>query len=150
MKKLDLNMAAGEFDAISDEHQLFYNTETGAFDFYMDSIYTGIDDDAERFDDDCWVATPSQRDIGEYDIMVDFAETVTEPRTNELLCVALEGRGAFRRFKDTLHRVGLVDEWYDFKHKAYVEIAREWCERNNIPYVNNSGTGKAKPADLPT
>ena len=101
MKKLDLNKAADEFEIISDEHQLFYNKETGEFDFYIDPIYSGIEDDAEKFEDDCWIAAPSQRELGEYDIMVSFAETVTDPRANELLCVALEGRGAFRRFKDS-------------------------------------------------
>ena len=91
---------------------------------------------AEKFEDDIWIAAPSQRDIREYDIMADFTETVSDPRKNELLCVALEGRGAFRRFKDTLHRVDLADEWYTFKRKAYVEIAREWCEENGIKYLD--------------
>jgi len=36
-----------------------------------------------------------------------------------------------------LYRVDLVDEWYSFKHKAFVEIAREWCERHNIEYIEN-------------
>ena len=146
MKKLDLNHAAGEFEAISDEHQLFYNIETGEFDFYIDPIYSGIEDDYERFEEECWIAAPGQRDLNEYDIMADFAESVTDPRANELLSVALEGKGAFRRFKDTLHRVGLADEWYDFKHKAFVDIAREWCEENEIEYINDVKSQKQKPA----
>ena len=139
MKKLDLNEAAGEFEIISDEHQLFYNTITGEFDLYIDPIYTGMEDDAEKFEEDCWIAAPRQRDLNEYDIMADFADTVTDPRKNELLSVALEGRGAFRRFKDTLHRVGLTDEWYAFKRRAFAEIAWEWCEDNNIEYVDTTG-----------
>ena len=31
MNKLDLNKAADEFEMINDEHQLFYNIETGEF-----------------------------------------------------------------------------------------------------------------------
>ena len=96
MKKLDLNEVAEEFEMIDGETRLFYNTETGEFDSYSD--YNDFDDgDPERFEEDCWVAAPSQRDINEYDIMADFAGTVTDPRKSELLCVALEGRGAFRR-----------------------------------------------------
>ena len=63
---------------------------------------------------------------------------------NELLHVALEGRGAFRRFKDTLHRVGLTNEWYAFKRKAYIEIAREWCVENEIEYTDDEEPRKAK------
>jgi len=146
MKKINLKTAAEEFEMISDETHLFYNTDTGEFDFYSD--FAGFDDDdSEKFEEGCWIAAPRQRDIGEYDMMVDFADTVKDPRANELLCVALEGRGTFRRFKDTLHRVDLIEEWYSFKHKAYVELAREWCEENDIPYENTAaGEGK----DVPT
>lgn len=142
MKKLSLDMVAEEFEIISAEINLFFNTETGAFDFsgdFMDSE----DDDPERFEEDCWIRCPSQHDINEYNIMTDFVDTVTDPRANELLSVALEGKGAFRRFKDTLHRVGLMDAWYVFKREAYIYIAREWCEENGIPYEDTKP--KTKP-----
>jgi len=141
-KKLDLGAAAEEFEMISSDTHLFYNVRTGEFDFYNDFMDLE-DDDAEKFEYDDWVSAPHQQDIGEYDIMVDFAETVSDPRKNELLSVSLEGRGAFRRFKDTLHRVGLIDEWYTFKHEAYIEIAREWCEKKGIEYVDKTGTLKS-------
>ena len=146
MNKLDLKKAASEFEAISDDHQLFYNIESGEFDFYIDPIYSGIEDDYERFEEDCWIRCPRQRDLREYDIMADFAATVGDPHVNELLSVALEGKGAFRRFKDTLHRVGLTDEWYAFKHKAYVEIVREWCEENGIEYMETEETRRPEAA----
>ena len=38
----------------------------------------------------------------EYGWMVEFAETVADRRLREKLDVALDGRGAFRRFKDVL------------------------------------------------
>ena len=146
MKMLDLKKAAEEFEIISSDTQLFYNIETGEFDYYSD--FMDIDDaDAEKFEDDAWICAPRQYDINEYDIMVDFTDTVTDPRKNELLSVSLEGRGAFRRFKDTLHRVGLVDEWYSFKHKAFMEIAREWCEENDIEYLDDTKTRKQKPVE---
>ena len=146
MRKLDLKKAAGEFEMISDEHQLFYNIETGEFDFYIDPIYSGIEDDSERFEDDCWVAAPRQHDLREYDIMADFADTINDPRKHELLAVALAGKGAFRRFKDTVHRVGIADEWYEFKHEAYVEKAREWCEENGIEYIDEARESEQKPS----
>jgi len=146
MKKLDLDDAAEEFETIDSETHLFYNTETGEFDFYsyfMDSE----DADTEKFEEGCWIAAPDQQDINEYSMMARFANDITDPRANELLSVALEGRGAFRRFKDSLYRVGLADEWYSFKHEEYVGIAKEWCIENHIPYV--SKTPKAKPKQAP-
>ena len=137
MKKLLLNEIAGEFEMIDAETHLFYNIETGEFGFYT-AFMSMDDEDTKRFEEDCWIACPNQRDIGEYDIMVDFTDTVTDLHKNELLSVALEGKDAFRRFKDTLHRVGLSDEWYAFKHSAFVELAREWCDDNGLGYVGEA------------
>jgi len=133
MKKLDLSKAAQEFEMIDAETHLFYNTETGEFDFYSDFMDSG-EGSKEKFEESCWVAAPGQHDINEYDMMTRFTEAITNPRANELLCIALEGKGAFRRFKDTLHRVDMTDEWYAFKREAYIDLAREWCDNNGIPY----------------
>ena len=147
MKKLDLNSVAREFDIIDSQTHLFYNTETGEFDYYMDFM-DSENNDYEKFEEDCWISAPRQSDIGEYDMMVEFAETVTDQRANKLLCSAIVGKGAFRRFKDTLDRVGLRDEWYDFKHNAYVNLAREWCEENDIPYESTAPNAKqTQPVD---
>ena len=77
MKTLDLNEAANEFEAINDEHPLFYNTDTGEFEFYIDPIYSGIEDDAERFEQDCWIAAPSRWDIREYDTILNHGINVS-------------------------------------------------------------------------
>jgi len=141
--KLDLAMAADEFEMIDAETHLFYNIRTGEFDFY--SEHMDVEDaDAEKLDDESWIAAPSQRDIREYEIMVDFAETISDHSKSELLSVALDGSGAFRRFKDTLSRVSLEDEWYSFKRNAFIEIAREWCETNGIDYIDNSNPRKSE------
>jgi len=136
MKKIDLNDVAEEFEMISSDASLFYNKTTGEFEYYCD-FFGGNEDDCEKYEEDDWIAAPDHQDINEYSIMVDFIETITNPRKNELLSVAIEGKGAFRRFKDTLHRVDLTDEWYAFKHKAFVEIAREWCKENDIEYIGD-------------
>ena len=134
MEKLSLNEVAEQFEMINTETHLFYNIETGEFDYYGDFMDYD-EEDIERFEEDCWIACPSQWDIDGYRIMLDFISTVIDPRKNELLSVAIEGKGAFRRFKDTLYRVDLVDEWYDFEHDAYKKIAKEWCERNGLSYM---------------
>jgi len=147
-KKLDLSEAAGEFEMIGSETHLFYNVETGEFDFYIDFMEEDIAD-VEKFEDDAWVAAPSQWDIGEYNIMTDFTESVSDRQKRDMLRVALHGKGAFRRFKDTLDRVRLVDEWYAYKRKAYIKAAREWCERNDIPYLDSAEALDAESEQQP-
>jgi hypothetical protein len=63
-----------------------------------------------------------------YEDMVDFAERVTDSRAQRRLLTALEGKGAFRRFKDELHRGApqLVQEWYAFRDARAHRRAVEW------------------------
>jgi hypothetical protein len=146
MKKLKLSEIADEFTVISSESSLFYNTETGEFEYYSGYMDLG-DDDIEKYENGIYIAAPSQWDLDEYSIMEEFVGTVADPYKNELLSVAIEGKGAFRRFKDTLYRVDLTDLWYTFKNNAFIEIAREWCEGNGIEYVQNA-TANASDSDL--
>jgi len=130
---LTLDRIAEEFELIDSETTVFYNIETGEFDSLAD-YYNEDSDDSERFEEECWISAPSQLDIDEYSIMEEFADTVTDEHTQELLIVALNGKGAFRRFKDAVSRAGLREEWFSFRHAAFCEIAREWCEDNGIAY----------------
>ena len=51
--------------------------------------------------------------------MVQFTRTIDDPRLRELLEVALDGRGAFRRFKDMLARWPKERErWFAFHDKC--------------------------------
>ena len=50
------------------------------------------------------------------------------------LQAAVHGRGAFRRFKDAVHRLGIADEWYRFREVALEEIAIEFLEAHGIAY----------------
>ena len=134
MKKVDLNRVAGEFEMISTDTHVYYNKETGEFDFYMDSMMDSEYDNSEKFEDGNWIAGPDIDEIDEYDMMVDFACTVEDPRAKELFSIALDGKGAFRRFRDVLDRTNLSEEWYAFRSNAYVRVARRWCIGNDIPF----------------
>ncbi|MCL1809776.1 MAG: UPF0158 family protein [Clostridiales bacterium] len=143
-KYVYLEDVAEELDMAFDDSTTFYNTETGEFTYYSENFSNEIDQD--EFEDEKYIALPSRYDIREYDMMAEFADALQDERKSELLLVALEGKGAFRRFKDTLPRVGLEKEWYKFKDEAFVEVARKWCEENEIPYKVRSGAyaGSAK------
>jgi hypothetical protein len=84
--------------------------------------------DEEDFDDPKrWLGIdPAGSDAGWQD-MADFIDAVTDPGRADRLSIAIEGRGAFRRFKDVLHR--WPDEaarWYAFSEDRKLGRAREW------------------------
>ncbi len=41
-------------------------------------------------------------------------------------------KGAYRRFKDFLIRVGALERWHDYENEAKEKALREWCAENGI------------------
>ena len=69
----------------------------------------------------------------EYDWMAEFASTVGDARLRDLLEVALNGRGAFRRFKDVLHgHPAERERWFAFRDGQVRAAASEWLAENEI------------------
>jgi hypothetical protein len=79
-----------------------------------------------------FIALPGKFEIHEWSIMEHFARSLTDAAMSDELDAALHGRGAFRRFKDALHRLGIADEWYRFRDAALEEIAIEFLETHGI------------------
>lgn len=78
---------------------------------------------------------PTQFEVHEYQIMERFCLTIKDPRTSDELYYAIKGRGAFRRFKEAIHRFGIADDWYRYRDETLKEMAIAWCQRNGISYV---------------
>ncbi len=68
-------------------------------------------------------------------VMVSLRDVIEEmDLASDELQAAVYGRGAFRRFKDAVHRLGIADEWYRFRDAALEEIAVEFLEAHGIAY----------------
>jgi hypothetical protein len=84
-----------------------------------------------------WLTLPSQWDIHEYEMMEKFCYSIEDDDHREQLLRAIQGKGAFRYFRDTCDRLGLTEDWYAFRDQAYEEIAVRWLEARDIPYVRD-------------
>jgi hypothetical protein len=126
--------STGKFVTISDEY--IHVAESGApLDDHPEWEQEVIRETAEFLarEDDCDdVPLPTRYDIHEYAIMERFCSTVENRNIANDLFRAIAGKGAFRRFKDTLQRHGIEKKWYAYKDEAYKEIAREWCEEHHV------------------
>jgi hypothetical protein len=68
-----------------------------------------------------------------YQWMVNFVDEMVVPvdeKAAEKLFIALNGKGAFRRFKDTLHRVDdkWLQAWYQWRDKQLKAAVDEWLK----------------------
>ncbi len=77
---------------------------------------------------------PIQYEINEYQIMVDFIEKIDNLEIKNNLQRLIQGKGAFRRFKDYCLEINIIQDWYDFKEQKYKEIAINWCKQNELKY----------------
>lgn len=88
---------------------------------------------------DRYVPVPEIPSREEYDLMERFAETVSDPALRRLLDVALDGKGAFRRFKDVLYDYPEEqDRWFKYRNAAMEEHVREWLDEIGIEPVAKS------------
>ena len=66
-------------------------------------------------------------------MMEDFIDSLTDP-AHTRLAGTIRGKGAFRRFKDTVRQLEIDDQWYEFRDAEYARKAMEWCIENNLEF----------------
>ena len=69
-----------------------------------------------------------------YQDMVDFVHRISDERVGRRLARAIQGSGAFRRFKDELHEEypHLLPVWYVFRDARARRRAVEWLAENSL------------------
>jgi hypothetical protein len=75
-------------------------------------------------------------------MMASFAATREDETVGRRLSRALHGAGAFRRFKDDVHALGVADQWYAYRDERYRALAMEWCEEHGIEWEVEDGAAK--------
>jgi len=87
-----------------------------------------------------YIALPSQFDIHEWEIMEKFCYSIDDKDISHSLLNAIHGAGAFRYFKDLIHKCGMQNQWYKFRDETIERIAIEWCEVNQIEFIKGKST----------
>ena len=128
--KIDLDELCSAMADSSCEHEYYLDLETGEILFisdYMDDEEIGKLKDQVEEDSDRYERIPEAESHEGYEDMVEFIATVKDERLVELLEVAINGKGAFRRFKDVLLNYPEEREsWFQFKDDRMEEKALEW------------------------
>jgi hypothetical protein len=74
-----------------------------------------------------------RNEYDEYELVEEFIGTISEVEVREELFEAIQGKGAFRRFKDAIREYDIEKQWYDFKENKLKELVIEWCEEKGLP-----------------
>ncbi len=133
MVKLDEVIEGLEFVNSCIDEYAYFNPETDEIFYIGEYDIINDEDDYEKVIGNS-IELPSKFDIDEYSMMEDFIDTIDDTRLHNQLCIAINGSGAFRRFKDTCINFEIIEDWYKFRDNKYREIAIDWCRKNNIDF----------------
>ena len=142
-KKKTLKIGLDElYDAMENssyEVEYYLDLKTGEILFVsqgMDDAVTGklkiqIGEELDRYE-----LIPKAESYEGYRDMQAFIATVEDDHLSELLEVAINGKGAFRRFKDVLLNYPEERErWFQFKDDRMKERALEWLDDIDVTLV---------------
>ena len=94
---------------------------------------------------------PNKKQIHTYAIMEEYvkASPWLDVRERERLHIALQGTGPFKRFRDEAHRLGLEEDWLQYRDRRFEQMAREWCAQRHIS-LPVPGSGPSPKASGPS
>lgn len=104
----------------------YYDPSDGTAIMIMDGEAVTDEDSEPDPDERGWIALEPYDTHDGYRDMTDFADAVTDPILADRLSRALDGRGAFRRFRDTLAEDGLYPVWARFSDARLDTNTIEW------------------------
>jgi len=126
LEQVDLRSLAEALEDHSPETRWWFDPRTGDTEPYLaDPVYVDPDEDDPLDRGLIQIEPIPSRDA--YGDMEDFIARVRDPRARDLLERAVAGRGAFRRFKDTLLDFqDLREVWFAFHDARMENRAIQW------------------------
>ncbi|MCF7792618.1 MAG: UPF0158 family protein [Candidatus Cloacimonetes bacterium] len=111
------------------EVRYYFNKETREVDYSVEYIIEEQDNEEGRIDFSDWIEIEGIKSYEKYNLMQDFTARQND-RLREILDVALNGKGTFRRFKDVLYRYPEEEKnWYEFEHNWLKQRAIEFLDK---------------------
>jgi hypothetical protein len=130
-------------DQLEEIHETYGDPESGAVDWpkvlpeldladwEKESIQEA--DAIESNQDERYLAIPQVGSREGYNEMAEFIETVSDPAMASELERAIQGKGAFRRFKDVLLKYPQERErWFQFQNERTRQRVLDWLESEGI------------------
>jgi Uncharacterised protein family (UPF0158) len=83
---------------------------------------------------DRYLALPTEFDVHEREIMKEFALAMESGGIRDELLHAIQGGGAFQKFRAALRSYDIEKSWFAFRDEALKLLAKTWCEQHGIPF----------------
>jgi len=156
-EKVKIPELVKEMDDQMKEVPVFYNKETGKYvgvrEQFLHYVESGFEledfstqEERNEFElaeeiltTDKYLRIPTNYDIYEWEIIIDFTRDLEDENVRNDLLDAINASNPFRQFKEKVLQHDVTRDWFRFKRKRFAEIAKYWCEGQKIGYKE---TGK--------
>lgn len=138
--KVDLNeiIDALEMFALDSNYlRSFVNMETGrVVSLAQGEDFSDVEDEDLEGDwiPDHYASLPMREELNEYEMMEEFCDSIANRKIQDNLLCAIQGKGAFGRFRTAIHCHNIEDQWYKFREACFKKIAIEFCRRHSLAY----------------
>ena len=127
LKAVDLKSLCEALEDHSDYTEWWFDPKTGHVEPWFSDVSAIEDLEEAHPDERGWIPVEPLPSHESYEDLVDFTERVRDRRARDLLERAIAGRGAFRRFKDTLFEFPeLREAWFTFHDARLERRALRW------------------------
>jgi hypothetical protein len=147
LDKVGARLYDGDFDVIGDDIEYIEFSEEPILPSWMEDevelVMNVILEKNGRYD-----RIPERQSTEAHQVMLEFLETVEEPVLKEELAHALDGKGAFRRFKDILrYNPKERKNWHGHNARAMKKVITEWLKSLEVEPVQINREGKERGQD---
>lgn len=137
LDKFDIEELRAAFEDNDINNSYYLDLETGRVEFISDYNKIPQMEELERKIDEGfggrYISIPQMFSSEAYEIMIRFIATVEDENLTEKLHIAVDGKGAFRRFKNVLLDYPEERErWFKFKDEKIREEVVEWLKREGL------------------
>lgn len=129
-----LNPKTGEIVTVTDEDRSLVEDEDLDEEDLPEWQRESLPKVREALESGAFAALPNKFEIHEWAIMENFSASQSSAARHGELLEAIHGAGAFRNFRSAIRRLGMEDEWFRFRQRAFEEIARDWLIAHDVAF----------------
>ena len=130
----DVIDAIERFDEFDYSLIYYYRKKDKLIDRFSEEWISGEIESLLYRNSDELIQLPNARDLDEYAILENFILQLDDRYASAILYNCIQGKGAFKRFKETCDLLNLLPAYWNFQHHEHIIIAREFCEQHDIDY----------------
>lgn len=84
---------------------------------------------------DNYIKLPGEDEISELNMMINFCNSFNDFSIDDILNKNVDDIKKIQKIKKLIEEKNMLNDWYDFREQTEKQIAIDWCNKNNIEYI---------------